>query len=409
VAILLVNIFNLLEGELINMENYWLKIKELNFYSINVRANTNWKFMEFISDDNMSGISEITDTQINSSVEKIIAKLSNRLRNEKLISEENLLEYFKAEEKEASQNIELATAISGIRSAFLDLLSKRIGLKLNQYLSLNNSEQLSNQIDLYANINRSLLPDDNGPLERSPSTFAKQAMIVEKRGFKTIKCAPFDECKSPFENNVGLPNEAKLGLDRISGISESISNNTNLYVDCHSRFDLESSYILHDELLDRQVSWFEEPIDPEKYQEETRLIKNYSKIDIAGAEKAYGYKIFEKLINNDILDIVMPDVKFCGGPQEVIKLFHSLKNPEQTISMHCPSGPISLLTSAHITSSIFSNLPLEHAVDEVEWRKDLILPNENIFDGKYIIPEGNGIGATLNQELISKRGKKWQE
>ena len=119
------------------MENYWIKIKELNFYSVNVRAKTQWRFMEFISDDNVSGIAEITDTQLNSSVEKIVAKLSNRFRSEKLYDEKSLLEYIKFEDKEASKNIELATAISGIRSAFLDLLSKRIGLKLNQYLSLN--------------------------------------------------------------------------------------------------------------------------------------------------------------------------------------------------------------------------------------------------------------------------------
>mgnify|MGYP006084477519 CR=1 FL=1 len=391
------------------MENYWIKIKELNFYSIKVRAKTKWKFMEFISDDNISGIAEITDTQINSSVEKIVAKLSNRFRSEKLYNEKNLLEFIIAEEKEAHQNIELATAISGIRSAFLDILSKRIGLRLNQFLSLNIAEQLSSTIDLYANINRSLLPDDNGPLERSPSAFAKKALSVEKRGFKSIKCAPFDECQSPFINNSSLPDEANFGLDRISSISESINKKTNLFVDCHSRFDLESSYLLHDELFDRNVNWFEEPVDPEKNQEDARLIKNHSKINLAGAEKAYGYKTFEKLINNDVLDIVMPDVKFCGGPQEVITLFQSLKNPKTTISMHCPSGPISLLTSAHITSSITSELPLEHAVDEVEWRKDLILPSENIISGKYILPEGNGIGAILNPEIISLNGKKWQE
>ena len=50
------------------MENSWVRIKDLNFYSIKVRGKTEWKFMEFISDDNISGISEITDTQLNSSV-----------------------------------------------------------------------------------------------------------------------------------------------------------------------------------------------------------------------------------------------------------------------------------------------------------------------------------------------------
>ena len=46
------------------MEKSWVKIKDLNFYSIKVRGKTEWKFMEFISDDNISGISEITDTQL---------------------------------------------------------------------------------------------------------------------------------------------------------------------------------------------------------------------------------------------------------------------------------------------------------------------------------------------------------
>ena len=64
------------------MENYWIKIKNLNFYSIKVRANTEWKFMEYITDDGISGISEITDTQLNSPVSKLVADFSNRLRDE---------------------------------------------------------------------------------------------------------------------------------------------------------------------------------------------------------------------------------------------------------------------------------------------------------------------------------------
>ena len=70
------------------MNNSWIKIKNLNFYSVHVRAKTEWKFMEFISDDGLSGISEITDTQLQSPVSQIIAKLSNKLRDEKISSEE---------------------------------------------------------------------------------------------------------------------------------------------------------------------------------------------------------------------------------------------------------------------------------------------------------------------------------
>ena len=62
-----------------------------------------------------------------------------------------------------------------------------------------------------------------------------------------------------------------------------------------------------------------------------------------------------------------------------------------------------------ITSAIESNIPLEHAVEEVNWRKDLIFPAENIENGNINIPKGNGIGANLNLEMIIKKGKIWEE
>ncbi|SVC12734.1 uncharacterized protein METZ01_LOCUS265588, partial [marine metagenome] len=171
--------------------------------------------MEFISDDNISGISEITDTQLNSSVSELVAKLSNKFRGQTLNDEEQLLEYIKYDELKATNSLVLATAISGIRSAFLDLFSRRMEMSLKKFLCINSNIDLnfSNEIELYANINRSLLPDNNGPVERSSRTFANEALSAVKRGFKTVKCAPFDECKAPFNTQNCLPSEAIVGLE----------------------------------------------------------------------------------------------------------------------------------------------------------------------------------------------------
>ena len=138
--------------------------------------------------------------------------------------------------------------------------------------------------------------------------------------------------------------------------------------------------------------------------EETKKIKSYSKIPLAGAEMAYGNETMQKLISENILDIVMPDVKFCGGPTEVINLYKGLGNGKKVISMHCPSGPISLLTSAHVTSAIQADLPLEHAIDEVEWRKELLLPSESINNGNYILSDNHGLGSTLDKAYIKFNG-----
>ena len=68
-----------------------------------------------------------------------------------------------------------------------------------------------------------------------------------------------------------------------------------------------------------------------------------------------------------------------------------------------------MLTSAQITSSINSKLHLEHAVNEVDWRHQLLLPYEKIDGGKFDLPDGSGIGASINLEIINKKGKLWQE
>ena len=125
-------------------------------------------------------------------------------------------------------------------------------------------------------------------------------------------------------------------------------------------------------------------------------------LPLVGAEEAYGLNTFINLFQSKSLNIFMPDIKYCGGVVEATKIGLALEALSRgSISIHCPSGPISLLASAHVTSAIGSPLPLEHAVYEVDWRKSLINPNENIKEGNLIIPEGFGLAASLNYKLLT--------
>ena len=137
--------------------------------------------------------------------------------------------------------------------------------------------------------------------------------------------------------------------------------------------------------------------------EELKLIKSKINGKLVGGEEFYGVKKFYDLIKNNYLDIVMPDVKYCGGLEEAIKIGIELENiSRECFSIHCPSGPISLAGSAHVTSALSSKLPLEHAVFELDDRKEFVLPNENIVKGKYIFNKNVGIGVVPN---FSKKNK----
>ena len=389
----------------------WFTPTELEFSSVHVRANTEWVHLLLRDVSGTYGQGEITSTQLTQEVSHVVARLANRLRGQKLTSDSDVIQLNNLSLEQLEEDQVLATAVSGLRCAVVDALSQRAQLPLVDYLRklYDHDGKAERKVQLYSNINRSLLPNDDGPIDRSPDSFAEMALRAMEAGFTTAKCAPFDECKTPF-NSTGLPIETEIGLDRIRATKGVVGSQRNLLVDCHSRFDLESALALEPELREAGAGWYEEPVNPITNTEDLKTIRDKAKLPISGAEHGYGLRLFTRLIHQNVLDIVMPDVKFCGGPVEAYLIGRELEARRKgSVSMHCPSGPLSLLASAHATASFGYKLPLEHAVYEVDWRHEVLDPFEKIENGYFYLPDGYGLGARVDPVFTSIRGKVWTE
>ena len=381
------------------MSEFWFRPSRLHFQTIHVRGKTDWVSFELADTDGTFGSGEITSTQLDRDVAPVVARLANKLREERLSSDEDVLLLNGLTAAELEDNVLLASAVSGLRCAVADGLAKQAGVPLHA----------SALVRLYANINRSMLPNDRGPVDRSPESFKKAAERAMADGFTTAKCAPFDECNSPFPQ-IGLPHAAAPGLERVRAAKDAVGTDRTLYVDCHSRFDLNSAFAVGEELAASGAGWYEEPVDPITEPDAMRQIHESSPLPNAGAEKGYGLAFFKRLIEDDVLDIVMPDVKFCGGPVEAYRIGAELESAHPgSVSMHCPSGPLSLLASAHATAAFANVLPLEHAVYEADWRREVMEPFEEIKNGEFLIPDGPGLGGHVDPVMVEMRGRRWQE
>ena len=376
-----------------------MKIKLTNIYSFPVRAKTDWLILEIISENNIKGYSELTMSnyykrdELISITKKLIKTLSS-----KDIENDNQVKEILEENKEES--LIFNTSISGIRSACSDILSKIEKVPMNIYLAKIKKRKKSDSVELYANINRSLLPNNDGPVDRSSSSFFNMAKKANDAGFKKIKCAPFDGFESEEYKDKKF---IKAGIDKVTLLSKKFKNEIEILVDCHSKFSLNESKVVEKKLYDLGVKWFEEPMDPQKNLKELKELKQLIKSKLVGGEEFYGVNKFYTLIINNFLDIVMPDIKYCGGIEEAMNIGVKLENISgECFSIHCPSGPISLAGSAHVTSALSSKLPLEHAVFEIEDRHEFVYPNENIKNGKYIFTNNFGIGVVPN---FSKENK----
>lgn len=389
----------------------WFSPTELDFSAIRARPETEWVHLSLGDGFGTVGQGEITDTQLDQAVAPVVARLANNLRGQRLTSDSDVIFLNNLSIEQLESDRVLATAVSGLRCAIADALARRVQLPLVDYLRVlfDHEGTADRKVQLYSNINRALKPDFDGPNDRSPDGFAEMAQRAMDAGFTTAKCAPFDECQAPF-NSTGLPREAEMGLDRIRAAKAVIGAERTLLVDCHSRFDLDSALALEPELREAGAGWYEEPVDPIKHADDLREIRDRAELRVAGAEMGYGVGLFTKLMEEDVLDVVMPDVKFCGGPVEAYLIGRELEARwGSSVSMHCPSGPLSLLASAHATAAFGNKIPLEHAVYEADWRHEVMEPFEAIEDGYFQLPDEFGLGGRVDPVAVAMRGRSWTE
>ena len=138
----------------------WFIPKNLEFHKIKVRGPTEWTTFSLSDSNGISGQGEVTSTQIGVSVTSLIAKLADNLRGKKISSDYDVISFNNIQEKSLETNLPLATAVSGLRSALSDALSRQLRIPLFLYIRLimKDPEIKKSKVKLYANINRSMLP-----------------------------------------------------------------------------------------------------------------------------------------------------------------------------------------------------------------------------------------------------------
>ena len=368
------------------------------FASVTVTPNTSWAFAILSDGEGNSTSVEITHGGDSRRTADALAGLTSALGSEDVADESRLESLLGLTSAELRADRIAATAASGLRTAVAQLGAMRSGVGLGEFLGASPTES----VELYANINRSLFAAD-----RTPAAFGRVAARAARAGFKTFKCAPFDEVSPPSSPDRIL-GEASTGLARVRAVRDAVGSDARVLVDCHSRFERDTAPMIVDELAKLGVGWFEEPVQPTSNADDLAEIARWAPMPVAGGESGYGANLFDSLLESEAVSIIMPDIKHCGGAVEAVSAGRSAVAKGGGFSMHSPSGPISLLASGHATAAVRGALPLEHAVYEADWRAELVLPSERVEDGRLWLPSGIGLGAELNMDLARRFGRVWQ-
>ena len=372
-------------------------LDRVEFAAIEVNARTEWRLAEVFDRDGASAVAEFVERAGEPDVADLIAELVGSLAGKRLAGDESVAAAAGLDEGRFEPFGGQAIATSAVRSAVTILQAVHAGVSLTEWLG----GAPKDGVELYANINRALLGG-----ERSPAGFGRMAERMAARGFRTIKCAPFDEVD---ESKTGpdAVRAARTGIERVAAVRSAIGPDIRLLVDCHRRFDLGSALVVADELAKLEIGWFEEPVDTETEQDDMAEIARRVSMPVAGGESLYGVAAFEELMRKRAAHVIMPDVMFGGGAAEIHRAGVLAERMGVGFSPHSPSGTVSLLTAAHVCAATPKSMPLEHAVAEAPWRHELLDPHERVEDSRLWLSPGPGLGAAPNWPVIERRGRRW--
>ena len=289
-------------------------------------------------------------------------------------------------------NIPNAVFYSAVNSAFIDLIAKNKNISLANHIGF----QKNFEIDLYANFNRRTR-------DRSLRGIKKSTEFVKDHGFNAYKFAPFDEV-FPTQSKLDFHKSLTTGLKRIDVIKNIIGNEAKLMIDCHWRFKEQFIDILIQELIHFDIYWLECPIlENFNLTKNIKIIRNKVNkkgIKLAGLETCIKKTDFEPFLKDGCYDVVMPDVKYVGGPIKMVELANYIKKYGAEFSPHNPSGPICHAHSIQICSVIDTPLILEHQFDESPYFDKLVSNNLPLIkNGKIKLSNVSGIGVKINKNL----------
>ena len=249
-------------------------------------------------------------------------------------------------------------AISGVDLALWDLRAKRAGKPLAHILG----DDVKTSVPTYK------------------TGWSPEEVIADgTQGFAALKL------------HVGVRPGKDIGdvVSQIRKVRDALGPDVKLMGDAFMKLDVERTLRLADELEDVNLRWIEEPLPADDLEGYARL-RDECPIPISGGEHEYTARAFEVLMRDRLHAIVQPDVNWCGGLTELVKIY---KLGEKYGIKVCPHRGCEIW-SLHAICAIDPEPLAESGRPWMTW----VGNQPEITDGRIGLGEGLGFGVSFDTE-----------
>ena len=282
-------------------------------------------------------------------------------------------------------------AMSAVEMCLCDLAGKVLQVPVYRLLG----GKFRDKVRIY--LDRSS-PEESDDLD----AWRRMAEEVVASGFTQMK---FDIEYTAPSYQVDVWNRA-LSLTQIRKIYERLHVtreiagwNLEICVDCHMHYNLPDAIRLANELAPLKLMWIEDPT-PITNPDACREVRAHSPIPVCAGEMFIAEQ-FRLFIDYDAIDIIHPDVLFCGGLHETRRIADYAELHYLPMALHGNSGALGTIAAAHVAAASRNFLGLEYHFIETDWIGSFVRRDgEPLFrDGYLHLTDAPGLGVELDWEV----------
>tara|TARA_B100001964_G_C14253948_1_gene611348 strand:+ start:3812 stop:4963 length:1152 start_codon:yes stop_codon:yes gene_type:complete len=355
------------------------------FSSQHKNAKRNWLIVRIQTDEGVEGIGEAS--MLNQ--DPIVASLLEEWAGNYLIGKNPMngeLHWTRLHQDNLGRGGRLfSTALSGIDIALWDLRGKILDVPVYELLGGPYAQKLR----VYA----------NGwyTTPGTPEQNAEEAKKVVAMGYTAMKFDPFGK----VAYTTITTEEAQLAEDRVAAVREAIGPNVDILVEVHARFNVHTAIHLGKRLEKYNPFWFEEPVSQENVSE-MKQVRSKIDIPVATGERLYLKFPFFDLVKNEAVDILQPDICNAGGITELKKIAGMAEAQHIMMAPHNTNSAVGTVASMHLDAAMPNFLIQEYHAEFYEPHYFEVIEGLPRQENGYVdLPEGPGLGLTINEELMN--------
>ncbi len=265
------------------------------------------------------------------------------------------------------------TAMAAIDMALWDLKGKHFGEPIHRLLGGKHHDK----IQAYA----SILFGSNG------AETAEIAQRWKAAGYRAIKFG-----WEPMGQN------EKLDIDLVRGARAGLGPDGTVLIDAGCVWDARTALQRAHAFADFKIGWLEEPLSPDDY-DGYRWLRDRSPVPIASGEEECGRQSFRPLIDGRCLDVYQVDLS-RNGFTDASYIRQRVEEIGARLCNHCYTSPVTVAASLHWLSTCRDAFLFEDCVEDSPLRHELTQEKVQAVDGWISVPDGPGLGVTLNEDFV---------